>query len=194
MEPAETPTFQPRLRVLNREQALAIHNAALEILEKTGFRMEHPGVVEMLTDAGCKVTNGDWLRLPAYLVEAALASAPKQLVLYDQRGNKTMPLVGGTPFYGTGSDATFTLDLETGQRRRVVLEDVANFARLVDGLENIAFAMLPYVINTGHIEAVDEYYRTLDTVTREDMREAARQFLVDNTKAVVLMVQKEGDR
>ena len=141
MEPAETPTFQPRLRVLNREQALVIHNAALEILEKTGFRMEHPGVVEMLTDAGCKVTNGDWLRLPAYLVEAALASAPKQIVLYDQRGNKAMPLVDGTPFYGTGSDATFTLDLETSQRRRVVLEDVANFARLVDGLENIAFAM-----------------------------------------------------
>ncbi|MFC2041323.1 trimethylamine methyltransferase family protein [Chloroflexota bacterium] len=141
MEPMEIPTFQPRLKVLNREQALAIHMAALEILEKVGFKMEHPGALEMLTNAGCKVTNGDWLKLPAYLVEAALASAPKQIVLYDQKGNKAMPLVDGNPFYGTGSDATFTLDLETGQRRRVVLQDVANFARLVDGLENIAFVM-----------------------------------------------------
>jgi trimethylamine--corrinoid protein Co-methyltransferase len=141
MSPIEIPAFQPRLRVLNREQALVIHKAALEILEKIGFKMEHPGALEMLTDAGCKVTNGDWLKLPAHLVEAALASAPKQIVLYDQRGNQVMPLADGTPFYGTGSDATFTLDLETGQRRRAVLEDVANFARLVDGLENIAFAM-----------------------------------------------------
>ena len=141
MKPVETPTFQPRLKVLNREQALAIHTAALKILEKTGFKMEHPGALEMLIDAGGKVSNGDWVRLPAYVVEGALRSAPRQITLYDQKGNKTMPLVNGNSFYGTGSDATFTLDLETSQRRRVVLKDVANFARLVDGLENMAFAM-----------------------------------------------------
>jgi trimethylamine--corrinoid protein Co-methyltransferase len=137
----EPPTFQPRLKVLNRDQALAIHTAALEILEKTGFRMEHPGALEMLADAGGKVSNGDWVKLPAHLVDEALKSAPKQIDLYDQKGNKTMPLVNGNTFYGTGSDAIFTLDLETGQRRRTVLKDTANFARLVDGLENMSFAM-----------------------------------------------------
>ncbi|KPK24505.1 MAG: hypothetical protein AMJ70_01765 [Dehalococcoidia bacterium SG8_51_3] len=141
MKPKEVPTLQPRLRVLNREQVLAIHAAALEILEKVGFKMEHAGALEMLTDAGCRVVEGDRLTLPAHLVEAALGSAPKQIVLYDQRGNEAMSLEDGNCFYGTGSDATFTLDLETGQRRRVVLQDVANFARLVDGLKNIAFAM-----------------------------------------------------
>ena len=141
MKPIDIPTLQPRLRVLNREQALAIHTAALEILERVGFKMEHAGALEMLTDAGCQVLDGDRLKLPARLVEAALDSAPKQIALYDQRGNESMSLVDGNYFYGTGSDATFTLDLETGQRRRAVLQDVANFARLVDGLENIAFAM-----------------------------------------------------
>jgi trimethylamine--corrinoid protein Co-methyltransferase len=141
MKPMETLNFQPRLKVLNREQALAIHQAALKILEKTGFKMEHPGALEMLADIGGKVSNGDWVRLPAYVVEDALSSAPRQISLYDQKGNKTIPLVIGNSFYGTGSDATFTLDLETSQRRRVVLKDVANFTRLVDGLENMAFAM-----------------------------------------------------
>ena len=141
MKPMEIPTFQPRLKVLNREQALAIHTAALEILEKTGFKMEHAGALEMLAGAGGRVSNRNWVRLPAYLVEDALRSAPRQIALYDQKGNKTMPLVGGNSFYGTGSDATFTLDLETGQRRRAILEDAANFAKLVDGLENMAFAM-----------------------------------------------------
>ncbi|MFC1965305.1 trimethylamine methyltransferase family protein, partial [Chloroflexota bacterium] len=95
MKPLEIPTFQPRLNVLNREQAWAIHTAALEILGKTGFRMEHPGALAMLADAGAKVTNGDWVRLPAYVVEEALRSAPRQIALYDQKGNKTMPLTNG---------------------------------------------------------------------------------------------------
>ena len=155
MKPMETTTFQPRLKVLNREQALAIHTAALEILEKTGFKMEHPGALEMLTDAGCRVSNGDRVKLPAYLVEEALRSAPRQIALYDQKGNKTMPLVNGNSFYGTGSDATFTLDLETGQRRRVVLKDAANFAKLVDGLENMAFAMS--MANPEDVPAEDIY-------------------------------------
>ena len=141
MKAMEIPTFQPRLKVLNREQALAIHTAALEILEKIGFKMEHRGALEMLTGAGCKVSNGDRVRLPAYLVEEALRSAPRQIALHDQKGNRTMPLVNGNSFYGTGSDAIFTLDLETGERRRTVLKDAANFATLVDGLDNMAFAM-----------------------------------------------------
>jgi trimethylamine--corrinoid protein Co-methyltransferase len=141
MKPEETSILEPRLRVLNREQALAIHAAALEILETVGFKMEHAGALKMLTHAGCKLSADDRLRLPAHLVEDALDSAPKKFVLYDQRGKEAMPLVDGNYFYGTGSDATFTLDLETGQRRRAVLQDVTDFARLVDSLDNIAFAM-----------------------------------------------------
>ena len=156
MKPIEIPTFQPRLKVLNREQALAIHTAALEILEKTGFKMEHAGALEMLAGAGCRVLNDDRVRLPAYLVEDALRSAPRQIALYDQKGNKTMPLVNSNPFYGTGSDATFTLDLETGQRRRAVLRDAANFARVVDGLENIAFNMS--MCNPEDVPVIEDIY------------------------------------
>jgi trimethylamine--corrinoid protein Co-methyltransferase len=140
MKPIDIPTFKPQLKVLSREQALAIHNAALKILEEIGFKMEHPGALEMLANAGCQISD-DWVRLPGHLVEEALSSAPRQIVLYDHKGKEAMPLTNGNYFYGTGSDATFTLDLETGERRRAILKDVANFAKLVDGLENIAFAM-----------------------------------------------------
>jgi trimethylamine--corrinoid protein Co-methyltransferase len=141
MKRLDIPTFQPRLKVLNNEQAWAIHMAALEILEKTGFKMEHSGALGLLADAGCQVFDTDWVRLPSYLVEEALRSAPRQIALYDQKGSKTMPLVNGNCFYGTGSDATFTLDLDTGERRRTLLKDTANFAKLVEGLENMDFAM-----------------------------------------------------
>ena len=60
--------------------------------------------------------------------------------------------------------------------------------------QNIAFALIPYVVNTGGIEAVDAYYRTLDTITPEDLRAAAERFLVDSGKTVVTMVQAGGER
>jgi trimethylamine---corrinoid protein Co-methyltransferase len=156
MRPLDIPTFQPRLKVLNRDQALAIHAAALEILWKTGIRMEHSVARDMLADSGCSVFNDEWVRVPEYLVEDALSSAPRQITLYDQRGAKAMPLVNGNSFYGTGSDTTFTLDLETGERRRTLLQDTRNFARLVDGLDNMSFAMS--MSNPADVPVVDDIY------------------------------------
>ena len=137
----KTITFKPRLQVLNKEQMWSIHTAALEILKTTGFQMKHSVAKDMLLEAGCSLSRNGRIRLPPRLVEDALKSAPKHFVLYDQKGNPAMDLVGEKSFYGTGSDTIFTIDLNTGQRRRTVLDDIGRFARLVDGLENIDFAM-----------------------------------------------------
>ena len=59
-------TFRPRLRVLNREQTRAIHKAALEILDKPGFKMEHPGALEMLSGAGCRVSKDNWVNIEKF--------------------------------------------------------------------------------------------------------------------------------
>ncbi len=141
MKQPDINTFRPRMRVLSEEQARAIHQAALEILETTGFIMEHPQVQRLLRDAGCRVDNEGRMLMPARLVESALATAPRQITLYDQRGRRTMPLTDGNFYYGTGSDTIFTIDLETGERRRTVLADTGNFATLVDALPNMDFSM-----------------------------------------------------
>ena len=180
MEPLALPTFQPRLKVLNREQAWAIHMAALEILEKIGFKMEHRGALEMLADAGAKVSNDDWVKLPPYLVEEALRSAPRQITLYNQQGNKAMPLADGNSFYGTGSDATFTLDLETGKRRRTVLKDTTNFTRLVDGLDNIAFAMS--MANPEDVPVEDIYVHVFAEMVRNTNKPIV--FIADGGKDI----------
>lgn len=64
-----------------------------------------------------------------------------------------------------------------------------DFLMDLETAQSVAFAMMTYVINTGGIEAVNEYYRTLDAVTREDVLEAARRYLVANGRTTVLMVQ-----
>ena len=58
--------------------------------------------------------------------------------------------------------------------------------------QSVAFSLIPVVVNTGGIEAVDDYFRTLDAVTADDVREAARRYLVDRALTVVTMKQREG--
>jgi trimethylamine---corrinoid protein Co-methyltransferase len=129
------------MKVLDREQAWAIHAAALEILERVGFKMENRTALEMLSGAGCKIDDDNWVRMPSYVAEDALRSAPRQVAVYDQVGNNAMPLMQENFFYGTGSDTLFTIDVNTAERRRAVLRDTGNFARLVDALPNISFVM-----------------------------------------------------
>jgi zinc protease len=60
--------------------------------------------------------------------------------------------------------------------------------------QSIAFSMIQPVSMTGGIEALEDYYRTLAAVTAEDVREAARRFLVDERRTTVTMIQQEGGR
>lgn len=52
------------------------------------------------------------------------------------------------------------------------------------------FSMLTFVVNSGGIEAVEDYYETVKSITPEDLREAARRFLVDEGKTVIKLTSE----
>jgi zinc protease len=54
--------------------------------------------------------------------------------------------------------------------------------------QGINFALRPFVVNTGGAEAVEDYYRTLDAVTPEDVKAAAARYLVDAGRTTVTLV------
>jgi trimethylamine--corrinoid protein Co-methyltransferase len=134
------PTLQPSIRALSDEQAQTIHYATLEILGKVGVDMQDPQGRELLLDAGAWESNGR-LKIPEKLVVDAIANSPSRIPMYSRQGGLTMPLEIGKVFFGSGSDTTFTLDVETGERRRTTAQDVEDFARLTDALDNIDFVM-----------------------------------------------------
>ena len=65
------------------------------------------------------------------------------------------------------------------------------FLMSLETAQNVAFALRGAIINTGTLEAVDDYYRTLESLTPEDIREAARRILVDERLTLVTLVQAE---
>lgn len=134
------PTLKPLLKFVSDEQVREIHYASLHILDKIGVVMQDPQGRELLLEAGARESNGR-IKIPENLVIDALDSAPSRIPMYNRLGELTMPLELGKVYFGMGSDTPFTLDINTGERREAIADDVENFARLGDALENIDFIM-----------------------------------------------------
>lgn len=130
----------PQLRILSEEQIRDLHQATLEILERTGVKVKNERAVSLLQQAGAR-TKGERVWIPAYLVEQALRRAPERVVLSTRTGKRTMPLEEGKVFFGTGSDTPFTIDPYTRERRGSKYQDLVNIARLCDALPNMDFVM-----------------------------------------------------
>jgi trimethylamine--corrinoid protein Co-methyltransferase len=140
--PREAPSPRPTgYRLLTDSQLEEIHLAALEILRRTGVRVYEPEAVTLLGDADCVVTDNNLVRFAPAVVEDAVRSAPSRVPLCDRTGDSRVLLEGHRTYFGTGSDLPNTLDLETGERRRSLLSDVRNAARLADALPNLDFVM-----------------------------------------------------
>lgn len=136
----------PPLQVFSEAQLEEIHYASLEVLRRTGVRIQYPEALDLMREAGCQV-DGERVHLPPGLVEWAIRSAPSQVVLCDRDGNPAIRVEGYKPYYGTGSDCIFVIDPYSGERRSATLKDVADFAKLVDALPNMDFAMGMSVAN-----------------------------------------------
>jgi trimethylamine--corrinoid protein Co-methyltransferase len=158
-----TTQLSPGVRLLSDDQKREVHSATLELLRRTGVRVIVPEVRELLEEAGCWM-DGERVRIPPDLIDWAIDAAPSRVVLCDQDGNPAMTLEGRKGYYGTGSDTPFVLDAETGERRKAVLSDVANVARLVDALEHIDFLMC-MGIASDVTESISDLYHFREMVS-----------------------------
>jgi len=140
IEQIENPTIKPAIFTLSDEQVRDIHYATIEILSQIGVEMQDPQGRDLLLEAGAWESNGR-IKIPENVVADAIASAPSRVPMHNRLGELTMPLELGKVFFGSGSDTIFTHDLNTSERRRTTAQDVEDFSRLGDALDNISFVM-----------------------------------------------------
>jgi trimethylamine---corrinoid protein Co-methyltransferase len=158
----------PRLTLCQPEHLDQLHEASLRILARTGVNVHSESARRMLLEAGAAVSNGTRVKIPAELVKNALKAAPAGISVYDRTGHEAMRLEGKNSYFGTGSDLEFTLDHRTGQRRRSMLQDVADSARLCDKLDNIDFVMsyaLPGDLEGENIE-IEQFAAMLENTRK----------------------------
>ena len=126
--------------------------ASLEILRRTGVRVQEREALKLLADAGAHVSNGDLVKLPPALLEWALGQASSRVALCRRGSDEVAVELSGTEVsFGPGSDCPHILDPKHG-RRDFIAADVAACARLCDALPQIGFVMsmgLPADVETG---------------------------------------------
>jgi trimethylamine--corrinoid protein Co-methyltransferase len=113
----------------------------MALLSRTGVEIKDERASALCAAAGAAV-EGRRVRIPAALVDAALASAPRSWSL-PARGGPTGPLElhDGAGYMGSGPDCLYVSDAGTGVRRRARLTDVEAAARVAEALPNIDFVM-----------------------------------------------------
>ena len=152
-----TVQITPEFRVLSDDQIEELHLATLEVLRRTGVTVKEPEGREILKKAGCWV-DGERVRFPAHLIEWAVRTQPKRVILCNRNGAPAMHLEGRKVYYGTGSDCPNIIDPYTGERREGTLQDVVNFARLVDALPNTDFLMCMTMASDVQAAVSDLYH------------------------------------
>jgi len=147
----------PALKWLSGAQLEEVHHASLEVLERTGIEVQNDEALALLKDAGCLV-RGRRVRIPGWLVEECLRTAPGRIVVADRLGRRVMPLARNRVYFGTGSDLPFTIDPDTLARRTSGKQDVAAAARVMDSLSNYDFIM-SYAVATDTNPAVSDLHQ-----------------------------------
>lgn len=126
------------LDVFTEDSLLQIHLATLEVLETIGVRMNEDEALHIMADHGANVDfETKIVKIPAYMIEDAIRSAPRQFTLKG-RTQKDDVLVGAgrsmvVPF-GIGINV---LDPYTQKARPSTYEDLKNISKAVDCLDDI---------------------------------------------------------
>lgn len=128
--------------ILGPEKVAKIHEASLTLLETVGMRVGGERAVGVLGEAGCEVNEDGRVTIPRALVEEALETAPKELVLYDRAGERAMVInAENAVHFGTHADQLEFVDPDTGTVRPFLKADTRTMCTLADALPNIDFVL-----------------------------------------------------
>jgi trimethylamine--corrinoid protein Co-methyltransferase len=126
------------LNSLTNDELFDIHLATLEVLEKTGLFIETDEALEVFDGCGAEVDRDKKIvKIPPYLVEDAIRSAPSKILLAGRDPQHDKVLEAGRVHFTNFSEGIEVVDPQTGARRPPVKADLANAAKLVDYLDGI---------------------------------------------------------
>ena len=126
------------LNIFTREELDEIHFATLEVLEHTGLLMDNDTALEMFHGAGAKVDKQKRIvKMPPYLVEDAIRSAPSKLFLAGRNPNNDFIMEGNRVGFTNFGEGVFIIDPYTGEHRETTKQDVADSAKICDYLSDI---------------------------------------------------------
>jgi trimethylamine--corrinoid protein Co-methyltransferase len=119
--------MKPVIQFLSDEEVKLLHDQALQILKEIGMCLPHEAALELMSQNGAEIVDGDVVRFPNRLVQSAIEALPKR---------KDVTLYGRDPKHDVNFE-THEPALACRQKRSATEEDLAGLTQIADQLENI---------------------------------------------------------
>lgn len=128
-----------KTEVLSVKEIEMIDDASKEILQETGIKVLSTDVLEIFKRGGCDV-NFDNLtvKIPIKVIESCLKSFPAEFKLYSRDKESYLNFGKNLGYCASGHNAIYMFNEDTFERRLITKNEVANFAKIADALENIS--------------------------------------------------------
>ena len=177
--------------ILSEEEQACIHLESMRILSEVGVRFHGEKALPLLQKNGASV---DWdtriARIPGELIEHALSTAPKSLVLGARNPAFNYHLPSPVTRYCIDGTAAFTIDFFTGERRYGTLKDIENSLRIFQQMDLGVMAWAPTCASDApsHSRALHEFFAMMRYSSKHGQHELHRfdqaPYLVEGLKAV----------
>ena len=119
--------------LLSEDERKSIHEAALEVMEKTGVRIHSPAARKDLKAAGALVKEGSPdVRFPRDVVVDLVRLAPKELTLAGRTKEFDLPMTGDHFYTTMDGCGVHVWESATNTRRESALEDIRKTAVIGD--------------------------------------------------------------
>ncbi len=126
------------LELVNTPDAQLIHEAVKVILWDVGVIIEHlPTRHNLIRQHRCVEGTGGFIRMPPELVDQAISTVQKKILLYDHDGHVRVDTSSKTASYCPGHNCVRILDFRSGELRPCLLADIRETARVCEQLPNI---------------------------------------------------------
>lgn len=143
--PGEMPNPCPPGQVGGSFKPLSDHglkqilDTAYRLLEEIGMGDVPKRFQDLALTKGAFLNKDGRLCYPRALVEDVIDGAAKRFVLHGRDPKHDFEIGDEKVYFGTGGAAVQTLDLDKGEYRPSTLDDLYDFTRLIDRLENVSW-------------------------------------------------------
>lgn len=126
------------IEVLSPDEINAIHCATLDVLQHVGVRVDSKEAQEIFAAGGATVDQQtDIVKIPPYVVEEAIRSAPRTILLAARDPKKDYILESNRVGFVNFGEGVSVIDPVTRKHRVSVKQDVANAAKMSDYLSEM---------------------------------------------------------
>ncbi|SHJ77985.1 trimethylamine---corrinoid protein Co-methyltransferase [Dethiosulfatibacter aminovorans DSM 17477] len=106
-----------------------LHDATMKILNRTGIRLMHPEIINLVGEKGVRV-EGDRAFFTEDQIMDWISKAPEKFTLYARNPEHDMEIGGDNIEYAPGYGCSAIIDSE-GQTKDAVMEDYMRFSKIV---------------------------------------------------------------